>query len=407
MINRLVELGYVKPSKIQSRTVPFMLVKSGVGIMAQSHNGSGKTLSFVIPAILRVDPKKPLQKTETIYLPQVIILAPNMELCSQIIGDLKRLAAPFTDVKISNGEEPAHIVVRTPEKIKNQLLGKYKNLDLSQVNMIIVDEADDQLKNDSLASIQKIVEKTPKTCALCFFSATYTESAIKHMNEFMESKDNLTILKYFLPHEELKLEGIYQFSKKCDDQSKGEYIDKLLKSLSTDAQIIIFVNTKKFAQLVYEQLKAKGHNVALIMGGMTARDRTEAINAFRQSKFKILITTNLLARGFDQRTVGLVINLDIPRTYGSDVIKADRETYLHRIGRTGRFGDVGLALNLYTKDEEKQMLDDIANHYQVKIQDLNSIPDSKAFDMINDCLEQVIEINQKKREETHEKIGPK
>lgn len=403
VIDKLVELGFAKPSKIQSKTIPFALTKRNVGILAQSHNGSGKTLSFVLPSVLRVDLSKPLMKSQTMFSPQAIIICPNIELCTQVVKIVELIASPFKDLKVSSGKEPAHILVKTPKGMLN-LLGS-KTVNFSGVDLLVIDEADDQIQGESGANIVQIVSKLPKTAGLFFFSATYTEDSIKYINNSFSQAGITFVLRYMLKAEELKLAGIHQFSRKCESgHQKAEYIDKLLQNLESDMQYIIFANTKKFAQQVYTELQKRGHSIALLMGGLLPQERSEIFNSFKQGKFKILMTTNLLARGFDQRTIGLVINLDIPKHYGENIKKADCETYLHRIGRTGRFGDVGLALNLYANDEEKSMLKTIEQFYQVEIKDLTKSDQDAEFDMLNKFLEQVSKVNAEKRKKGGENI---
>jgi len=406
-INRLVDLGYAKPSKIQAKTIPFAMTNNSTGILAQSHNGSGKTLAFLIPSILRVNLSKPLMKTQTTYLPQAIILAPTSELCSQIVQIGKQIAEYNPDIKVSSGRDAAHVIVRTPGGLLS-LIAK-KQIDLSNANLLVVDEADGQLKGENGLALNQSISKLPKGAGLFFFSATYTQEAIDFINLFFKKLEVKYVLRYLLKSEELKLDGIHQFSRRCDSSKKIEYIDNLLKGLETDMQVIIFVNTKKFSDVVFAELQKRDHSVGLLRGGQLPQERTTILNSFREGKFKVLITTNLLARGFDQRTIGLVINFDIPKHYGEAAQqrgqKADLETYLHRIGRTGRFGDVGLAINLYNVDSEREMLGEIEAKYGVKIEDLSKKTQQEEFDKINDYLDKVAKINKEKQAREHEKIN--
>jgi len=406
IITRLVDLGYSKPSKIQAKTVPFGLSRKNVGILAQSHNGSGKTLGFMIPAILRVDLSKPLIKTKTTYLPQVVILAHTNELCSQIAKVGEQIAEAFPELKVSTGREAAHIIVKTPGGLL-QLMSK-KSIDLSNINLLVVDEADGQLAGESGSQLNQCISLLPPETGLFFFSATYNKECVDYINLFFKKLQIETVLRILLPPTELKLEGLVQFSRKCEQNKKIDYVATLIKSLEGDMQVIIFVNTKKFADIVLRELDKEGLSVGLLVSqkDQLPSERSAKLNQFREGKFKILITTNLLAKGFDQRTIGLVINFDLPRDYSSQSTiaqkKVDLATYLHRIGRTGRYGDTGLAINLYCTPDEKDMIDDIERHYGVKIRELSK--EAKEFDMINDCLEQMEQLNKKKREELEEKV---
>lgn len=395
MIDHLVSLGFKGPSKIQSKTIPFALAKKSVGIIAQSHNGSGKTLAFSLPSVLRVDLSKPLMKSQRTYLPQVIILAPNVELCTQIVKVAQNLAGIFPDLKVSRGKDAAHIIVGTPQGVTN-LLNK-KQIELTNLDLFVVDEADGALSGEGGGHVLSIINVMPKEAGLFFFSATFTKESMDYMDAFFKKQNLKFVLKYTLKSEELKLDGIKQFARRCDSSRKADYIDKLLNNLETDMQFIIFANTKKFAQTVYDELKKRGHEIALLMGGLRPDERSIILNDFIKGKFKTLLTTNLLARGFDQRTIGLVINLDIPKHFGEKKNQADLETYLHRIGRTGRFGDQGLAVNLYTFDDEKKMLNDVEKFYGCEIHELGKKDDHEEFRMINDFLDQVKKNNEEKR----------
>jgi len=406
IITRLVDLGYSKPSKIQSKTVPFGLSRKSVGILAQSHNGSGKTLGFLIPSILRVDLSKPLIKTKSTYLPQVVILAHTNELCSQIAKVGEQIAEAFPELKVSTGKEPAHIIVKTPGGLL-QLMGK-KFIDLSNINLLVVDEADGQLQGESGGQLNQCISLLPPETGLFFFSATYNKECIDYINLFFKKLKIDTVLRLTMSSKELKLEGLLQFSRRCDQRGKIDYVAKLIKSLDNDMQIIIFVNSKKFADVVVNSLKEKELSVGLLTGSkdQLPHERAARLNEFREGKFKILITTNLLAKGFDQRTIGLVINFDLPRDYSVQSDNRDRKvdlaTYLHRIGRTGRYGDTGLAINLYTTEAEKEMITDIEKHYGVQIKELSK--EANEFDLINDCLDQIEKLNKQKREELDEKV---
>lgn len=178
--------------------------------------------------------------------------------------------------------------------------------------------------------------------------------------------------------------------------------------MKAGCSVIIFVNTKKFAELLGSKLTEAQIKAAVLIGGKDTKQQRQAIiEKFRRGEYKVLITTNLLARGFDERTIGLVINFDLPRetTYGGGgdrkEIKPDCETFLHRVGRTGRFGDVGIAVNLYSPEEEN-LIKEIEKFYDIPITPLEG-DETKTFDKIEDCLEEVIKINNEKRKELGEK----
>ena len=160
------ELGFFEPSKVQSRTIPFALAKRDVGIIVQSPCRSGKTLAFVLSAVLRLDTTKPLQKTPTTFLPQAIIIAPNGMLCSNILKVAELVAQPFGHIKVSAGRTPAHLIVRTSQGLITSI--QRREIDLSQTDLMVIDEADDQLKGDDAVRILQLISKLPKGAGLFF-----------------------------------------------------------------------------------------------------------------------------------------------------------------------------------------------------------------------------------------------
>jgi len=398
LIARLEELGYpANPSKFQAKMIPFGLSKKNVGILAQSSSSSGKTLGFMITAILRVDLSKPLTKTKITYLPQVIILARTQELCSSLVRVGEQIAEVFPELKISTGKEPAHIIVKTPGGLL-QLMGK-KVVDLSYINLLVVDEANLQLQGDCGVQLNHCISFLPPETSLFFFSVSFDKEQIDDIKMIferlrIESRLDLTIVP-----KELELERLMQFSRRCDQNGKIDYITKLMKNLKADMQVIIFVNSKESADVIANSLEKEGLSVGFLTG---SDDQLSTIlNQFREGKFKILITRNLLAKDFDQRTIGLVINFDLPIDSSSGpegtARKVDLATYLHRVGRTGRFGDCGLVLDLYSTEAEKEMINDIEKYYGVQITDLSK-EDVKEFDLLNNYLDQIEKLNKQKRE---------
>jgi ATP-dependent RNA helicase DDX19/DBP5 len=168
---------------------------------------------------------------------------------------------------------------------------------------------------------------------------------------------------YQIRIEEVKLDNVQQFYYKCPSKGKIEFIKEIYDSFSSHTQTIIFVNTKSFAETLHRRLKDDGFKVALIFGDMSKEERDEYIEKFRVGTINTIITTNLLSRGFDMHEIKLVINFDVPSQEHGTV--PDYENYMHRIGRAGRFGDTGLALTLFDREQDEKLFWSIINHYKM------------------------------------------
>jgi len=370
MVEVLMNQGYSRPSKIQRITVPLLTNKKDLLLVAQAKNGSGKTLAFLIPAILRVNAEQK-SYTPTGLSPQVIILEQQREVANQVAKICTDLAKIFNDKievsTLSSETERGHIIISTPIKIEEFL--REKNNLWKDIKLFIVDEADQVLEQELgqriMSSLLKKIKNTPDV-SLAFFSATYTEYTKKYFQTTITGKEKFE----FGPknNEEMNLDNIQQYYSKNKD--KLQCIKDTLASLEGDYQTIIFVNFRATSLTLYEYLKAEGYEVGRIVGGQEMRpdEREKVISDFRSMKYRVLITTNLLARGFDDRLIGLVINMDIP-VYHYDKTKADTETYLHRIGRTGRFGDRGVALNIVEGDKDLKLLEQIKDKYKCEIKE--------------------------------------
>ncbi len=173
-----------------------------------------------------------------------------------------------------------------------------------------------------------------------------------------------------IPKEQLSLDNVKQYYIRTTGD-KASIINDVLKKIASTS-IIIFVNTRRYAESIFLKLREYGHSIGLIMGGdMSMEERSEVLKMFKKGKFNILITTNLLARGFDNRHVQLVVNLDVPKKY--NLPGADCEAYLHRVGRTGRFGDCGVALSIIDDESDFERINEIGEHYEKPIPEINDL----------------------------------
>ena len=348
--------GFEKPSYIQQKSI--IPLYKGYDIIAQSQSGTGKTGSFLIGTLQKID--RNLNKT------QALILSPTRELSQQIYNVLcalsvhmptltkhlliggKNLSEDFTQL-----EGKPHIIVGTPGRVYDML--KRYALTPENINLFILDEADEMLSRGFKDQIYEIFQYISKNCQVALFSATMPNEALDITRKFMN--DPLTIL---VNKEELTLEGIKQYYVDVENETwKFDCLCDIYSSI-TVSQTIIYCNSKRKADWIREKLQAKGFTVECIHGDMKQQNRDEILINFRSGKHRILLATDIIARGIDVQQVSLVINYDMPRY---------KETYIHRIGRSGRFGRKGVSINFITK-EDKRNMQAIQSFYNTQIDQL-------------------------------------
>jgi ATP-dependent RNA helicase DDX19/DBP5 len=344
-------------------------------MIAQSQSGTGKTAAFVLAMLSRVDLNK--------NYPQVLCLAPTYELALQIGEVAKKMAQFLPAIKIvfavrgedlpRNTKLTNHIIIGTPGKVLDWGI-KYKFFDLSKIKVFVLDEADvmiaTQGHQDQSFRIHKYL---PPTCQVMFFSATYDQQVMEFAEVIVP--DPIIIR---LKREEESLDNIKQYYVMCQNlEEKYNSIANIYGGI-TVGQAIIFCHTKRTASWLAGKLSRDGHSVALLSGELTVDQRIAILNRFREGTEKVLITTNVLSRGIDVEAVTIVVNFDLPVDMER---RADCETYLHRIGRTGRFGKMGLAINL-VDDKTMPTLKDIEKHFGKKILPLDT-EDPDDIDKLN------------------------
>jgi ATP-dependent RNA helicase DDX19/DBP5 len=368
-----LEMGFMMPSKIQSTTFPLIMKKPYSHLIAQSPNGSGKTGAFSLGVLSRIDENKKAI--------QAVILAHTRELVNQITDKTLIPMAKYTKITVTsllatNKEvEAGQVIVCTPGNF-NTLFLQRKIYSMDNIQIIVLDEADYMITNENTSNIiDKMFNyfiKKNLPIQVLFFSATYTEDNFKVIKKYFKRAIMLEMKK-----EALTLKNVRQLYFKCNKRDeKVEAVEDYLKR-SLNMRVIIFVNTRDFTERLSSILRNKGYKVFILMGGnMDPKERDETIKRFNKGDIQILITTNVLARGFDERLVNLVINFDLPvKQEQSGQFVADVETYLHRIGRTGRFGARGVGLTLISSDKELKQLQDIENYYGTKIEEIKSMDD--------------------------------
>ncbi|SPC62761.1 probable DBP5 - RNA helicase [Ustilago sp. UG-2017b] len=358
LLKGIYAMKYQKPSKIQEKALPLLLQNPPKNMIGQSQSGTGKTAAFILTMLSRID--YDLKK------PQAVVLAPSRELARQIM-DVVLTMSKFTDVttclclpdEVKRGEKiSAQLVVGTPGKTFDMI--KSKGIETAAIKVFVLDEADNMLDQQSLGEQSIRVKNTmPKSCQLVLFSATFPTNVYDFAVRIAPGANEIR-----LKQEELSVEGIKQFYMDCRDEDHKYEVLVELYNLLTIGQSIIFCAKRETADHIAQKMTAEGHKVDSLHGRLETADRDRTIDAFRDGKSKVLISTNVIARGIDIQQVTLVINYDMPLTQAGE---ADAETYLHRIGRTGRFGRKGVSINFVHDQQSWTYMDQIEKALKCQI----------------------------------------
>lgn len=352
LLRGIYSYGFEKPSAIQS--VAIRPIVAGRDVLGQAQSGTGKTGTFGIGLLSRLDP--------ALKAVQGLVLAHTHELSEQnatVIQDIGRYLG--IKVVLAIGGVPrhqnvrdiragAHVVVGTPGRVWD--LASSGDLRFDGLRMFVVDEADEMLRDRFAEQVDAIVKVgLPAACRVAFFSATMPPEVRELADSILSNPVKVT-----LKTADVKLEGIDQFFVAVDEDSwKLDVLCDIFEGMSIP-QSIIFTNTKERAERLHHALAERGFPVSVIYGEpMNQAERKRRMDDFRVGKTRVLIATNLLARGIDVQTVSMVFNFDVPSF-------DDKENYIHRIGRCGRFGRKGVAISFVTPDE-KDVLDQIGAHY--------------------------------------------
>ncbi|XP_021956224.1 ATP-dependent RNA helicase DDX19A [Folsomia candida] len=366
LLKGVYAMGFNSPSKIQEAALPLLLSKQPMNLIAQSQSGTGKTAAFVLAMLSRVDPNE--------HYPQVLCLSPTYELAIQTGEVLKTMGKFCPEIsvifavkqeQVPHGEKIRdHIIIGTPGKVTDWAF-RSRVFDLAKIKAFVLDEADVMIATQGYGDQSiKVHRKLPKSCQMMLFSATYDDEVMRFAENLIP---DATVMK--LRKEEESLDNIKQFYIDCKNQDDKYRAIANIYGAITIGGAIIFCQTRRTAAWLSQKLTQDGHSVALLSGDLDVTQRIAVLTRFRESREKILITTNVLARGIDVEQVSLVVNYDIP----TDVnFQPDCETYLHRIGRTGRFGKMGLAINLVDSGKSRQILNYIQAHFKVNIKKLDA-----------------------------------
>lgn len=413
------EMKFEKPSRIQAVTLPMILTPPYRSMIAQAHNGSGKTTCFVLSMLSRVDP--------SLQAVQALCVCPTRELVVQNLQVLRRMAkftsitsmstagdgtggdgggagnggggggaakgTPLAAAAASSrhqGKITDHVVIGTHGKLKSWVSRRVMPVD--SVKVLVFDEADEMLKTDAFASDsvrlittvrQAAARRAPSSASaaaaavdplqILLFSATFNEKVKAFAVKVVPGANQV-----FVPREQLSLDVIKQYRVVCPEPLAKVSVlkDAIFPQCEKLGQTIIFVRTRDTARALHAAMEVDGHRCTSIEGGMDKDARDRVVAEFRSGATKVLISTDVLSRGFDVTQVTLVVNFDVPTE--RDFRTPAFETYLHRIGRSGRFGRKGAAFNLVCGPSEAAILDEIARYFK---HDIPSVPwnDEEAF----------------------------
>jgi len=347
--------GFEAPSVIQQRAV--VPLGKGFDIIAQSQSGTGKTGAFSIGLLQRVDP--------SVRKVQAMVLEPTRELATQSAEVIRNIGAHL-DITVHSAvggtnvhkdaallKDGVHVLAGTPGRIQD--LMRRGHLKLDDLKVLILDEADEMLSEGFLDAMKAIISSVPTSTQIGLFSATLPPAVLEITDKFM--KDPVRIV---LTRDALTLQGIRQYHIYVErDEYKLETLLDLYDRLSV-SQSVIFVNTRRRVDWLAKELDSRDFTVSCIHSDLHPAERTAVMEQFKLGRSRVLIATDLVARGIDVGGVGFVVNYDLTRNF---------ENYIHRIGRSGRFGRKGLAIN-FVVDREQGLLKDLQAFYNTEIPEL-------------------------------------
>ena len=356
VLKGIEELGFENLFPIQAQAI--MPLLEGKDVIGQAQTGTGKTAAFGVPMVEQVNPKVPKV--------QGLVLAPTRELAVQVAKNIS-FFAKYAELRVLPvyGGEPigrqiralkngSHIVVGTPGRIIDLL--KRGILNLSSVKTLVLDEADRMLDMGFIEDIDYILARTPTNRQTSLFSATIDQTVMNVCNRYMRNP-----VKVLVSKDEIALTQMKQYYMTVSTHSKFEALCNILED-NHISRAIIFCKTRRGTNIVANKLRRKGYNAQPLHAGFTQRQRDFAINSFRNGKLKLLVATDVAARGLDIEGISHIINYDVP---------LDALVYFHRIGRTARMGREGTAITLVSYGELSGF-DNIKNLTKTKIEELEA-----------------------------------
>lgn len=357
LLKGIYSYGWEKPSAIQQKGIPAIL--TGRDVIMQAQSGMGKTGTFSISVLNQIDPD--------VGAVQGIIILPTRELADQVhkviqaLGDnmdvnfVKCVGKTHVRDRLQF-ENRATIVIGTPGKVSSVLSKRVIKSQQYKTKILVIDEFDKTLEENFIPTIREIFERIDRDTQVVLSSATINSDVLDISHRFMRDPITITIKE-----DQVTLDGIKQFYIDCNREDwKFDTILDLYKSVIV-AQSIIYVNSKRKCDQLEEMFIKRDFTIASIHGDMSQEERDAVMNEFRANKIRILLSTDLTARGIDVPGVSLVINYELP---------IDKAQYIHRIGRTGRYGKKGVAINLIGNRHEMNAMRGIEDYYSTAIMEL-------------------------------------
>ncbi|MBO4650233.1 MAG: DEAD/DEAH box helicase [Clostridiales bacterium] len=356
IMRALAKMGMTTPTSVQKQAIPLLMDNHCV--IAKAPTGTGKTFAFGIPILeyLNMDAD----------FVQALILCPTRELALQICTELRALGAFIKGLKICGiigGQKmdkqiqmlkkKPHIVVATPGRLLDHV--QHKNINISDIYTLVLDEADKMLDMGFIKDIRKIMKLTPPDKQIAMFSATMSREVMNITWEYMDGADEIEVA----PKEE-DMPKISQYILHLEEREKMDAFGKLMETYNCN-RVMAFCNTKTRVRVVTEGIKRLGYKAECLHGDIGQGARNRIMDDFRKGKFNILVATDVAARGIDVSDIDTVFNFEVPN---------ENEYYLHRIGRTGRAGRAGQAFTFVNYAQSLRM-DDILHYTKVSTQELD------------------------------------
>ena len=352
ILRAIEDMGFEETSPIQTQAIP--AVCEGIDVVGQAQTGTGKTAAYTIPMLMKINPQ--------IKKPQAIVLCPTRELAVQVAEEIRKLAKYMSDIKVLpvyGGQEivrqikslktGVQIIVGTPGRVMDHM--RRKTVKFDNINMVILDEADEMLDMGFREDMETILTDTPQDRQTVMFSATMPKAIMDIARNFQKDAKVIKVAR-----KELTVSNIEQFYYEVRPKNKTEVLCRLI-DIYNPRLSVVFCNTKRQVDELISELKGRGYFADGIHGDMKQQQRDRVMDDFRSGKVDILIATDVAARGIDVDDVDMVFNYDIPQ---------DEEYYVHRIGRTGRAGRSGMALS-FISGKEVYKLKDIERYCKTKI----------------------------------------
>jgi ATP-dependent RNA helicase DeaD len=380
VLRALRDVGYESPSPIQAATIPALL--AGRHVVGLAQTGTGKTAAFAVPILSQIELR---QKT-----PQALVLAPTRELALQVSEAFERYAAHLTGlrvlpiyggqgygVQLSALRRGVHVIVGTPGRIIDHL--DKGTLDLTELRFLVLDEADEMLKMGFAEDVERILADTPDEKHVALFSATMPSQIRRIAKKYLTDAAEITVKNKTTTSANTNQRYLFV--------AQAHKLDALTRILEVEnfEGMIVFVRTKQVTEQLAERLRARGFSAAAINGDIVQAQRERTINQLRDAKLDILVATDVAARGLDVDRISHVVNYDIP---------TDTESYVHRIGRTGRAGRTGDAISFITPRErhllkaiERATRQPLTQMRLPTVEDVNETRVARFHDSITEALE--------------------